>query len=175
MNIIEEIQKKGYLLTPEALEAIKKSSNPEQIVKSALENIGNKIVIDEKDLKIKEKAKEIFKITGIPVVIASLCCLSPVIVVLLGVGTVGFASSLADTLYGDYKWVFRSVGLLALAASLVMYLRRAKGVCTFDQVKKRRNEIINIVVVSLAATVAGYFFFLYVVVHYAGVLLDLWK
>ncbi len=120
------------------------------------------------------KVKEILKITGIPVVVASLCCLSPVIIVLLGVGTVGVASSLADTLYGDYKWIFRSVGLLALVISLVMYLRRAKGVCTFDQVKKRRNEIINLVVVSLTIAVAGYFFFLYVVVHYVGVFLQLW-
>ena len=126
-------------------------------------------------MKIKKRIKEILKVTGIPVVVASLCCLSPVIIVLLGVGTVGFASSLADTLYGDYKWVFRLVGLLALGGSLIMYLRRSKGVCTFDEVKKRRNEIINIVAVSLTVTIAGYFFFLYVVVHYIGVFLNIWK
>lgn len=61
MNVIEEIQKKGYLLTPKALELIKKSPNQEQLVKTALENIGKKIVIDEKDFKIKEKTKEIKK------------------------------------------------------------------------------------------------------------------
>lgn len=121
------------------------------------------------------KFKEILKISGIPVLVASLCCLSPVIIVLAGIGTVGFAASLADNLYGEYKWVFRSAGLLALLISVMLYLRRTKGICTFDQVKKRRNEIINIVAITLAVAIAGYFFFLYVVVHYVGVFLNIWQ
>ncbi len=122
-----------------------------------------------------EKLKDILKITSIPVVFASLCCLSPVILVLLGLSTVSFASSLADTFYGEYKWVFRGVGLLALIGSLVYYLRQKKGVCTIDDVKRRKNEIINIVALSVIGAVLGYIFFLYVVVHYIGVFLDLWK
>jgi hypothetical protein len=121
------------------------------------------------------KIKEILKVTGLPVVVASLCCLSPVIFVLLGVSTVSFASSLADTLYGDYKWVFRGVGLGALSLSLYYYLTRTKGICTFDEVKRRRNEIINYVALTLIAGVLGYLFFLYVVVHYIGVWLALWQ
>ncbi|MEK9131419.1 MAG: hypothetical protein AAB447_00740 [Patescibacteria group bacterium] len=121
------------------------------------------------------RIKDIFKISSLPVVVASLCCLSPIILVLFGVGTVGFASSLADTLYGDYKWYFRIAGLLALVVSLVLYFRRSKGICTIDEAKRRRNEIINIVALSVVAGVIGYVFFLYVVVHYIGVFLDLWK
>lgn len=121
------------------------------------------------------KFKDALKISSIPVVIASLCCLSPVILVLLGVSTVSFASSLADTLYGEYKWVFRAVGIIALLGSLLFYLRRKKGICTIDEAKKRRNEIINYVALTLIVGVAGYFFFLYVVVHYAGVFLSLWE
>ncbi len=121
------------------------------------------------------KLKEIFRISSIPVLVASLCCLSPVILVSLGLASVSFATSLADTLYGDYKWVFRGVGLVGLAIALVVYLRRQKGVCTIDDVKKRRNEVLNIVGLSLIAAVLGYIFFLYVVVHYAGVFLDIWK
>lgn len=120
-------------------------------------------------------AKDILKVSGIPVVVASLCCLSPVILVLLGVGTVSVGASLADTLYGDYKWYFRAVGLVAMIIALVVYLRRAKGVCTIDDVKRRRNEIINIVSTIVIACVLGYIFFLYVVVHYVGVFLNLWK
>jgi len=121
------------------------------------------------------KIKEALKISSIPVVIASLCCLSPIILVLLGVGTVGFASSLADSLYGEYKWYFRLAGLAVMAVALVMYFRRKKNICTLDAVKRRRNEIINTVALVLIAGVLGYLFFLYVVLHYIGVFLDIWE
>ncbi len=121
------------------------------------------------------KTKDIFKISTIPVIVASLCCLSPVIIVLFGLGSVGFATSMADTLYGDYKWYFRVAGLLALVVSATIYIRRTKGICTIDQVKKRRNEIINIIAIAITAGVLGYLFFLYVVVHYAGIFLNIWQ
>jgi hypothetical protein len=119
--------------------------------------------------------KDILKISSLPVVLASLCCLSPVILVLLGISSVSFASSLSDTLYGEYKWVFRGVGLIALLGSLAYYLNRKKGVCTIDDVKRRRNEIINYLALTLIAGVLGYIIFLYVIVHYVGVWLSLWK
>lgn len=119
------------------------------------------------------KLKEILKLTWLPIVGASLCCLSSVVVVIFGLGTVTFASSLADTFYGEYKWIFRGVGLLLLLISIVLYYRK-KGVCTLDQAKKRRNEILNTVLITLIAGIAGYVFFLYVVVHYLGVWLNLW-
>ena len=121
------------------------------------------------------KIKEIFKVNSIPVAIASLCCLAPIILVLLGISTASFASSLADTLYGDYKWYFRIVGILAMIISLMIYLRRSKGVCTIDEVKRRRNEIINLIAIVFISGALGYIFFLYFVLHYIGVFLDLWK
>lgn len=124
---------------------------------------------------MKKSLKSLLKITGIPVVAASLCCLTPVVIVLFGLGSVSLAASLADTLYGTYKWVFRLAGLLLLAASLVWYLRREKGICTIDEAKKRRNEILNIAGVALTAGVVGYFVWLYVVVEYAGKWLSIWN
>lgn len=118
--------------------------------------------------------KEAVKFSALPVVFASLCCLSPIILVLLGLSTVSFASSLADTLYGDYAWYFRVAGLALLAVAIIYYLRRTKGICTLDDAKKRRNEIINIVAFSLIVAILGYVFFLYVVLHYIGVFLNLW-
>lgn len=118
--------------------------------------------------------KDIFKISALPVFAASLCCLSPVIIVLAGLGSVTFASTLADTLYGEYKWYFRAVGLLFLGISLVVYLRRTKGICTIDEAVKRRNEIINMIALSLAVGILGYIFFLYGVVHYIGAFMGLW-
>lgn len=121
------------------------------------------------------KLQEILKISGIPVVLASLCCLSPVILVLLGISSVSFASSLADTFYGEFKWVFRGIGFAALLGSLVYYLYRQKGICSLDQVKRRRNEIINYVALTVIVGVLGYIFFLYGVVHYLGVWLSIWQ
>lgn len=122
----------------------------------------------------KSALKEAVKFSALPVVFASLCCLSPIILVLLGLSTVSFASSLADTLYGDYAWYFRVAGLALLAVAIIYYLRRTKGICTLDDAKKRRNEIINIVALSLIVAILGYVFFLYVVLHYIGVFLNLW-
>lgn len=121
------------------------------------------------------KLKEAFKISGLPVVIASLCCLSPVILVALGFATVSFGASLTDVFYGTYKWYFRLVGLLSLVLSLVWYLRRQKGICTIDDAVKRRNEVINIVALSVVVGILGYFFFLYVVVHFIGAFMGLWS
>lgn len=118
--------------------------------------------------------KEVFKVASLPVLFASMCCLSPIILVLLGVSTVTFAASLTDVLYGQYKWVFRLFGLLLLAGSIVFYLRR-QGVCTLDQAKRERNRIVNIILSTLIAGVLGYLFFLYIVVHYAGVWLKIWE
>ncbi len=119
--------------------------------------------------------KELLRISGIPVVIASLCCLTPVILVTLGLASASFAASLATTLYGTYKWYFRGLGLVLLAISLVSYFRRQKGICTIDEAVRRKNEIINTVALALIAGVLGYLFFLYVVVEYAGILLNIWE
>lgn len=117
---------------------------------------------------------ELFKITWWPVIIASLCCFAPVVLVLFGLSTVAFAASLSDILYGQYKWWFRLVGLALLTASFVIYLRRSKGICTIDQAKQRRNEIVNLALVVLSAGVIGYILWLYVVVEIVGYLLGIW-
>lgn len=126
-------------------------------------------------MKMKEKISQALRVSGIPVVIASLCCLSPLILVMLGLATVSFASSLTDVFYGEYKWWFRLAGILALVVSLVSYLRRHKGICTIDDALQRRNEVINIAALAVIAGVVGYFFFLYVVVHYVGAFAGLWS
>ncbi|MBI2439562.1 MAG: hypothetical protein HYV45_03100 [Candidatus Moranbacteria bacterium] len=120
------------------------------------------------------RLRDMVKISSIPVLVASLCCLSPIILVLLGVSTVGFAASLADTFYGEYRWYFRGAGMFTLVVALIMYFRK-KDICTLDQVRRRRNEIINIAALTFIIGVLGYFFFLYVVVHFIGVGLMIWE
>ena len=117
--------------------------------------------------------KEILKLTGIPVLFASLCCLTPIILVLFGLGTVSFAASLSDVLYGQYKWVFRGVGLLLLAVALVIYFRK-KNICTLDDVKKNRRKVVNTILIVLIASIAAYILWLYVIVHIIGAFLEIW-
>lgn len=106
--------------------------------------------------------------------IASLCCLTPVVLVLFGLGSVALAASLADTLYGTYKWAFRIAGLTLLGLSIIWYLRREKGICTLDEAKRRRNEIVNLAALVLMVGVVGYVLWLYVIVEYAGKWLGVW-
>lgn len=119
--------------------------------------------------------KETIKVTWLPVVAASLCCLSPLILVLLGLSTISFAASLSNTLYGEYRWTFRLAGLVLLALTTFFYLRRAKGICTLSEAKKRKREVINTILVVVIAGVVGYVIFLYGVVEFAGILLGIWK
>lgn len=128
----------------------------------------------ENKISIKQKIKDVFKVTSIPVLLASLCCLSPLLIFALGLSTLSFATSLTDVLYGQWKWAFRGVGLLMLIVFLILHFRR-KGVCTINQAVRHKNKIINMMIISLVVGVLAYLFFLYVVVHYAGVWAGVWE
>ena len=116
--------------------------------------------------------KELFNLTGLPIFIASLCCLTPIILVLFGLSTLTFAISLSNILDGQYRWVFILAGLLLLTASLVSYFRK-RGICTIDQVKKQRNEIMNKVLLVLIVAIIGYVLFLIIFLGSLGRLLSL--
>jgi hypothetical protein len=119
------------------------------------------------------RIRDALRMVSIPVVLASLCCLSPVILVLVGLSTVSFASSLADTLYGDYAWFFRLTGVVALVFAYGVSLRK-QGICTLDQVRRERNRVVNGFLLLLILGTLGYLIFLYGIVHFIGVSQGLW-
>jgi uncharacterized membrane protein YfcA len=119
------------------------------------------------------KFKELWNLTGLPVLIASLCCLAPVVLVILGLSTVAFATSLTQVLDGQYRWMFLALGVVLLAISLVFYFRK-RGVCTLDQARKHRNEILNKVLLVFIAFIVGYVVFFYGILGLVGHLLHLW-
>ena len=125
-------------------------------------------------MKFKEKIKEFLKFGSLPVVLASLCCLTPVVLVSLGISTVAFGSELANVQYKEYAWVFRLIGVLALLVSVISYLRREKGICTIDEAVKRKTEVINIISLAVIGGIIGYVVFLYGFVELWGLLLGLW-
>ncbi len=128
--------------------------------------------------------KDLGIIAGISAFIAGLCCFAPVVLALLGLGLgllgisfapgeAAFASNLAAILYGQYKWLFRSAGLLALLVGLVLSFRR-RGICTLDDAKRSRTKIINLTLLALLSGIVLYLFWLYVVVEWLGIGLGLW-
>jgi len=119
------------------------------------------------------KLKEIWGLTGIPVFIASLCCLAPVVLVMLGLSTVAFATNLTNILDGKYQWAFDLLGLVALGVSLIMYFRK-RGICTIDQAVKHRNEIINKTILVLISGLVIYVIFFYGIINLVGKLLHIW-
>jgi hypothetical protein len=57
------------------------------------------------------------------------CCVSPVVLVLLGLASVSFAISLGNTLYDEYGWYFRGTALL-LAVAGTLGVLRGRSACS---------------------------------------------
>ena len=124
------------------------------------------------NLDAKADRKGIFLISGLVALIGGLCCLTPVVLVLLGLSTLAFANSLGNVLYGEYRWVFRLAALAFLALALLVYFR-LRGICTLDQARRERNRIINTTLVVLIAAVGIYILWTYIAVHYWGIAVGL--
>ncbi|MCB9801493.1 MAG: hypothetical protein H6774_00185 [Pseudomonadales bacterium] len=118
--------------------------------------------------------KAALSLTAVSAFIAGLCCFSPVVIVLLGLGSVSFASSLADTLYGEYKWWFRLVGVALLTASYVWWYRSSTKGCGLDKKHRQRKKLFNLFLISLFLFVLLYIVWLYGVVELIGIGLGLW-
>ena len=85
------------------------------------------------------------------------CCVSPIVLVLLGVATAAEAVTLGDTLYYDYGWYFRGAGFGMAALAVYLFLR-GRGVCNVRGAFRYRRMLI-VLVASGAATYAGLFWF----------------
>lgn len=116
----------------------------------------------------QDDRRAVLLLSSISGIIGGICCLSPIVAVLLGISTVAAANSFGNVLYGEYKWHFRVAAAIFLAAALVVYFRR-RGVCTLDQARRERNRIVNAVLLSLIGLVTVYVFWTYVVLHYWGI------
>ena len=106
--------------------------------------------------------------------IGGLCCFTPVVLVLFGLSSVSFASSLADNLYGNYKWYFRGTALFFLALAVIWYLYTKENVCSLDALKRKKNKVINIILICLIVSVLAYMIWLYVIVEIIGIVLGIW-
>ena len=95
--------------------------------------------------------------------VAITCCVSPIVLVLVGVVTATEAVTLGNTLYYDYGWYFRGVGLLVGIIAFTLYLRRRRS-CSLRGARRHKGAA-GILAVSALATYAA----LYVFTTYLGV------
>ena len=129
----------------------------------------NLININKADKSFLKKIVSFTAFTG------GLCCFTPVVLVLIGASTVSAAASLSDTLYYGYAWVFRGISFLLLLAGLFYYFYVKEEVCSFDELKRKRNKIINVTLIAIIAAVLSYVIWLYVIVEIFGVILGIWE
>ncbi|MFH1590606.1 MAG: hypothetical protein ABIC95_01625 [archaeon] len=122
----------------------------------------------------KEQKSFLKKFIPLSALIGGLCCFTSVVLVLLGLSSVAYAASLSDLLYGSYKWVFRGVAAAFLIAGLIWYFYKKEGICTLDQLKRKRNRVINLVLVTFILAIIVYVLWLYVFVEIMGIGLGLW-
>lgn len=111
-------------------------------------------------------------ISALAGLIGGLCCVTPIVLVLLGLASITVAADLGNVLYGEHRWLFRGAALAFLVLALVIYFRR-RGVCTLDQARRERNRIVNTALVVLTTAVGIYIFWTYIAVHYWGIAVGL--
>lgn len=83
------------------------------------------------------------------------CCVSPVVMVLLGLASVSFAIGLGNTLYYQYGWYFRGAALV-LAAAAVIAILRGRNACTLRGARAQWRLLLTVVVAMVAVYVSLY-------------------
>ena len=91
------------------------------------------------------------------------CCVSPVVMVLLGLASVSFAISLGNTLYYEYAWYFRGAAL-ALAAAGVIGILRGRSACTLRGARTQWRLLLTVALVMAVVYVSLY----WLTAHLAG-------
>lgn len=85
--------------------------------------------------------------------IAILCCVSPIVLVLLGLSSVSGAIALGYFLFDNFKLYFVGASLIFLVAALYIYFKRRK-ICNLEGVKTHKN----IIIVAVFVTTLTYIF-----------------
>jgi hypothetical protein len=116
--------------------------------------------------------KGVLAISMLAGIIGGLCCVTPIVLLMLGLASISVAADLGNVLYGDYRWLFRAAALMFLAGAVLVYFRR-RGICTLDHARRERNRIINTALVVFVAAVGIYVFWTYIAVHYWGIAVGL--
>lgn len=110
---------------------------------------------------MKKTDKQTFSIGGLTALIASLCCIGPLVLIMLGLGTASTALSI-----GSKKPYFLVFGLIFFVVSLFMFVRyRRKNICEGCSTKEQEHKrIINTVLVAFITFIVLYALLVYAIV-----------
>ena len=94
------------------------------------------------------------------------CCVSPVVMVLIGVATAAEAVTLGNTLYYSYGWAFRAIGLVIATVAVVLYLRERRS-CNPQGVRVHWRMVLTLVLSGAAAYASLFWFTKYLGIWFA--------
>ena len=83
------------------------------------------------------------------------CCVSPVVLYLVGLATATEAVALGTRLYGEYAWYFRGAGLFVGGGAIALYLRR-RDQCDVRGARAQWRTIATAAVVGVVTYAALY-------------------
>lgn len=109
---------------------------------------------------MKKTDKETIGVGITAAFVASLCCIGPLILIALGLGTASTALSI-----GAQKPYFLVLGLLFFAVSIFLFIKyRRKSICEGCTTKEQeRKRIIDTVLIAFIALVILYVLLIYVI------------
>jgi|TARA_B100001971_G_C18232042_1_gene564551 hypothetical protein len=115
---------------------------------------------------MKDKKNETKKslLTGfISGLLSSLCCVTPLVLVLLGLSGVAGAMGLAGFLQQNLRWtLFIPLGLIFLGSSIYLYIRKKEGTCNLKTIQKYKTFVIT----TILFAVIVWILLIYVIVPY---------
>ena len=91
--------------------------------------------------------------------IASLCCVTPLVIVLFGLGSLSFALG-----FTKYKSIFTILGVLFVGIAITMNFR--KKTCSADPNEMKRRKVFVLVIVLTMASL--YFLVQYLILPFLG-------
>ena len=107
--------------------------------------------------KKDRKDKSWLSIGAIGGTIALLCCISPIILVLLGLSTVTAAIALGNNLFNNYKIYFIGASILFMGGAIAYKLKQ-KNQCSISGVRKNINMILLVFIIGVVVYIFWYIF-----------------
>jgi hypothetical protein len=82
--------------------------------------------------------------------LGSLCCVGPLVLVLIGLSGVSGAMALSGTWTQQYRWtLFIPLAVLFLSGSIYFHIRKKAGVCNLKTIRHYKTFVITTIIFSM--------------------------